>query len=667
MGEPTSISILYDDEALYLGFFMRESDPDSMMEALTSRDDYVTGDWIALLLDTWGEGTEAFSFEVSLANSRLDSRVSGGGWWDYSWDAVWSSATLRTDSGWSAEVEIPLSCLRFPDRSGEQPWTVNFQRVRGSRLQNGWLVLSDVRQMADLQSFLPLEGVSGIERSLGMEVRPYGAARGLRSGESGEWDRSLEAGLDVKLGVTSGLTADVTVNPDFGQVEADEAEMNLSHFELFLDEKRPFFLESESLFQMPFSIFYSRRVGSAAPNGEVIPILAGAKVSGTAGPGLRIGALSAVTGRVGEEGEPLTPAAAYTAARVSRRFDPYSYIGLSGVSREVWEQEGFEATWNRAGALDGAILVPGDHVVSGSLALSGNEGREEGLAASLELSRVRSRLGYYVGGSRVEEDFDVNATGYTTSTGYRSAWAGFHGTSRPSGGDISSIGYRTNLWLSRLDSGEMNGRSASVGGSIGFRGGTGFGANVSYSGETFDPYEGPEGRTYGDRLSFFAHFSTRFLRESSLWLGGGGGGYRSEGAYWSVDGSVSLRLMTRMEVGLEGESYVTRDAECYNWSEGEWDTRETEWWSGVLRLGYLFSPDLDLRLFSQYSRMSMDWSLSPESTSQELAANLLLSWRYMPGSMVYLLLESRCEGDGEGGLETPDAGIYGKVTWFLPV
>ncbi|MCD4700359.1 MAG: carbohydrate binding family 9 domain-containing protein, partial [Candidatus Aegiribacteria sp.] len=311
MTEETEIYILYDDRHIYFGFRMNDPDPSSMMDALTPRDEYVTGEWIAILLDTWGNGREATSFEVSLSNSQMDAKVSPYGNWDYSWDAVWESGTNSDLQGWSAEFAIPFSCLRFDQSNETQVWTVNFQRILGKTRENGWYILSEAQQMAQLETFAPINGIEGIHGSLGAEIRPYSSSRFFHTADLDEWETNLNAGLDVKLGITSGVAADLTVYPDFGQVEADAAEMNLSHFELFLDERRPFFLESQNTFEMPFNMFYSRRIGAVSPNGEVIPIIGGAKLSGSLGGGIHFGFLDAVTSRISEDSISLVPAANY--------------------------------------------------------------------------------------------------------------------------------------------------------------------------------------------------------------------------------------------------------------------------------------------------------------------------------------------------------------------
>jgi len=666
MTEETEISIVYDDGCIYFGFRMDDPDPSSMMEALTPRDDYVTGEWIAVLLDTWGDGREASSFEISLANSQMDSKISPGGNWDYSWDAVWQSGTCHTGEGWSAEIAIPFSCLRFDPSGGTQAWSVNFQRILGRTHENGWYVLSTSRQMAQLETFAPILGITGISRSLGAELRPYGSSRFLRDEAADAWDSDLDAGLDAKLGITSGIAADLTVHPDFGQVESDAAEMNLSHFELFLDERRPFFLESQSVFRMPFDMFYSRRIGAVAPNGEVIPILSGAKLSGSLGDGFRFGFLDAVTEAVSEDTATILPAANYAALRTVKEFGPFDYLGISAVSRDSWRQDGFEEEANRAFAVDGGLLVPGDHLVEAAAAGSMNTGRPDDGACLLSVSRVRSTLTYAAGWQYVGEDFDVNGTGFTTETGCWNGWAEVHDTVMPEE-TFSRVGFGSTVYYSERTGGEATGRGVSLEGSAALKNGAYLGLEVDHSGETFDPYEGPDGCWYGSRTGVHGYAGTNQFDDYYVSGNAGVGQYDHEGTFLNGGLTVRMKPHQALDLRVSGDWYTTEGTENYNWASAEWDTRSTDWRSLIVRAGYMFGPDLNLRLFSQYSRFAMDWGLTGETESAEITANLLMSWQYLPGSMFYLLVENGFAREEGGGFGDPDPGLYAKLTWFLPV
>jgi len=128
-----------------------------------------------------------------------------------------------------------------------------------------------------------------------------------------------------------------------------------------------------------------------------------------------------------------------------------------------------------------------------------------------------------------------------------------------------------------------------------------------------------------------------------------------------------VKPSSALEVRLSGNWYTTDDSRNYNWSEAAWDNRDTDWKSLILRANYIFNPDVNLRLFSQYSRFRMDYGLSAESESSEITANLLFTWQYLPGSMFYFLVENQFAEQEDGGFGAPDLGAYAKLTWYLPV
>ncbi|MBN1422998.1 carbohydrate binding family 9 domain-containing protein [Candidatus Fermentibacteria bacterium] len=666
MSEPTDIFALHDEQYLYFGFHMPDPDPSTMMDALTPRDSYVTGEWIAVLLDTYGDGRQATSFEVSLANSQMDSKLYPSGVWDYSWDAVWKSGTARVSNGWSAEMAIPFSCLRFDDTDSTVTWGVNFQRILSKNVENGWYVLTATRQMADLANFAPLNGLHGIQRALGAELRPYAAHRAFRHTALDSWDDGSEIGVDVKLGISTGVVADLTINPDFGQVEADAVEMNLSHFELFLGEKRPFFLEARNVFDMPFNMFYSRRVGSVAGNGEVIPIRGGAKLSGSFGSDWKFGFLDAVTGAVRSGADLAQPAANYGIFRTYRQFGSYGRLGVSCTSREMWEQEGRDRSFNRAAAVDGAVELNGRTVLSGAAARSWNSGRTDDGAYSIGLERLRGTFTYSLSGRHIGEDFDVNGTGFTTATGYRSGEGNAGLTLRPDR-IFSEVGFGVSSRYMEGTDGAVTARTASLNSQASLKSGANIGVDVSYRGNRFDPYEGPSGHSYGDAADVFVQAGSNPFNPFTAWAGVGGGQYEAGGSFANVMARARLRPSAALDLGVQGQYFTTSGSENYNWTLGDYDTRSTEWKSLIVRANYLFSPALNLRLFSQLSAFDRTFDMTGSSTGSEVRTNLLFSWQYLPGSMLYLLAETQFQSDESGQFHKPNLGVYAKVTWFLPV
>lgn len=309
----TEVRFLYDEGAVYVGARMYSA-PGGIRAPLTRRDSGIPADLIRVSFDTYLDRRTAYSFGVTAAGTRLDGyHPSDSEAQDPKFDPVWEARVARDSLGWTAEMRIPLSQLRFIARP-EQTWGVNVNRWIPAREEDLYWVMVPASQSGYASRFGDLVGLSGVHPVRRAELSPYVASgAALRSGvdpadpfTQGR-EASVRAGADVKVGLGSSLTLDATVNPDFGQVEADPAEVNLTQFETFFPERRPFFTEGSQLISGGGpGYFYSRRIG-AAPRGsasgdfvrrpEASTILGAAKLTGRLPSGLSLGVLGAVTDR----------------------------------------------------------------------------------------------------------------------------------------------------------------------------------------------------------------------------------------------------------------------------------------------------------------------------------------------------------------------------------
>jgi hypothetical protein len=325
--ERTEIRILYDDNAVYVAARMFDSRAGGISRRLSSRDDEPDADKISVFFDPMHDHLTGVAFQVSAAGVQQDSIVHNDTWTDRSWDAVWTAAVSADAEGWSAEIRIPLSQLRFQS-ADRQTWGFNFQRYIRRRNENDWLELVPKAENGLASRMAHISGFDGVQPRRHVELLPYTAARAevvepARPGDPfNDGARAFgSAGIDVKWGLTNAVTLDGTFNPDFGQVEVDPAVVNLTAFETFFQEKRPFFLEGAQIFgnfgqggatgnwgfnSSDPNIFYSRRIGRApqvAASGDFVDppgattILGAAKLSGKLRGGWSIGLLEAVTGR----------------------------------------------------------------------------------------------------------------------------------------------------------------------------------------------------------------------------------------------------------------------------------------------------------------------------------------------------------------------------------
>ncbi len=254
----TVVKFLYDDEALYVGAMMHDPSPDSIFTELSERDRENMADWFGIYIDCFNDYLNAFGFMVTAAGVQIDLRHSGGDS-DKSWDAVWESATMILDSGWTAEYRIPYSALRFP-RKPVQLWGLQaFRNITRYREESTWNFV-DLEEEGLNNQAGELHGIREISPPLRLSLVPYLSAYTQKNPGTDKWGYSYNYGLDLKVGLNESYTLDMTLIPDFGQVQSDDEIYNLSPFEVYYDERRPFFMEGTELFQKG-NVFYTRRVG----------------------------------------------------------------------------------------------------------------------------------------------------------------------------------------------------------------------------------------------------------------------------------------------------------------------------------------------------------------------------------------------------------------------
>lgn len=311
--EATEVRVLYDDDALYVGVRAHDDDPHGIRAVMGRRDDASASDWIEVGVDSLADRRTAFVFAVSAAGVERDYKIVDDDRVDDGWNAIWDAGAVIDDQGWTAELRIPLSQLRFAIEDRAR-WGLQVTRkVARTGEQSTWSPSprSDPRLVSRYGS---LDGLDQLRAPQVLEVVPYVVAGGDWMADADPALRSSlvarhAAGVDARLGLGHGLMLTAAIAPDFGQIEADPAQVNLTGSELFFPERRPFFLEAGELFSADVgegdTMFYSRRIG-AAPHGDggatavdadlpiETTILGAAKLSGTTAGGWSVGALDAV-------------------------------------------------------------------------------------------------------------------------------------------------------------------------------------------------------------------------------------------------------------------------------------------------------------------------------------------------------------------------------------
>ncbi len=305
--ETTYVRFVYDNSALYVGAFLEDTHPDQISKNLGKRDNFNLADYFGVYIDPYNDASKAYGFFVTAAGVQVD--VKSTTYKDYRWNAVWESAIEHTPNGWSIEMRIPYSALRF-SKAKNQKWGLNMERVlQRNREVSTWNYIDIDTEGANKQAGV-LTGIKDVKPPIRLAFIPYMSA--YVENESNENSYSIKGGMDIKYGINESFTLDMMLIPDFGQVKSDKERLNLSPFETYYGENREFFKEGMELFNRA-GIFYSRRIGddpvnaykaynvadSIGANVTEIPnstqLLNATKITGKTRKGLNIGILNAMS------------------------------------------------------------------------------------------------------------------------------------------------------------------------------------------------------------------------------------------------------------------------------------------------------------------------------------------------------------------------------------
>ncbi len=486
VSEATELRVAYDDDALYVAARLHDREPGRIARQLVRRDQSAEADSFTLQLDPHHDHLTGAAFAVSAAGVQSDTTIYNDSWTDNSWDAVWESAVKIDATGWAVEMRIPYSQLRFSG-SAQLTFGINAMRYIQRKKEEAWLVRVPKTESGMASRMGHLDGLDGVSPRRTVELVPYLVSRAeYVEPDAGDPFNDgarafASAGLDLKYRVSSSLSLDATINPDFGQVEVDPAVVNLTAFETFFEEKRPFFIEGANIFsnfgragannfwgfnRAEPMLFYSRRIGRS-PQGDAsgdfvekptaTTILGAAKLTGKTRNGWSLGALDAVTGREWAkavnglqrsetEVEPITN---YFVGRVEREFGRRAAVGALGtaVNRDLREPElrADLAAQSYVGGLDGHVFLDAkrDWVITGGLSgshLTGSTGAITRLqnqsqryfgrpdAAHVELDSAATSLNGWTGSVNLNRNagiHTVNAALWAVSPGFDSSDAGF--------------------------------------------------------------------------------------------------------------------------------------------------------------------------------------------------------------------------------------------------
>lgn len=415
---------------LYIGVICHDSDPDQIIVSDSRRDaDLSETDSFTVIIDSFLDRQNGFVFGTNPAGIEYDGQItkegsgnfgSGAGGFNLNWDTNWRVKTQLGDHGWSLEMAIPFTSLRY-GKQAVQKWGFNFQRnIRRINETSYWSALGRQYNLYRVSAAGTIGNIKvPVQRNL--KVTPYGLAQSI-DGNNIAADSTNEYGMDVKYSVTPSLTLDLTYNTDFAQVENDEFQINLDRFSLFLPEQRPFFLENAGQFAVgaprEIELFFSRRIGISA-NGQRIPIKGGARLSGKVGNSTNVGFLHM-------SAEALSDSASqndFTVARINREFRNRSSLGLLLVNRsgDGSLNDNPQNDYNRTYAIDGRLGIGKDGSLSGFFAKTQSPHLNGDDTAFLLRTDYNSQKWSYRGGiSNVGGNFNPEV-GFIKRSGYDKA------------------------------------------------------------------------------------------------------------------------------------------------------------------------------------------------------------------------------------------------------
>jgi hypothetical protein len=651
--EATEVKVAFTPSTLYIGIRALDSQPRQVVARAMQRDANVDeDDSVSIVLDTFDDRRNGYYFATNANGVRTDALISDeGDDFNIEWNGVWQVKARRTEEGWTAEMEIPFSTLRFSP--GKEAWGMNVRRlVRRKGEESTWAPLPLEADIFRMSLAGRLAGLAGMSPGLNLRVKPFtvaagkesaAAARQSRGGDGMETDNNT--GIDVKWGVGRGLSLDLTVNTDFAESEADEQKVNLSRFSLFLPERREFFLENAGIFEFgPRNVFtspvmqpfFSRRVGLTA-NGEAVPIEWGTRLTGRAGE-WSLGVLDAQTGapQAGDgEGDN------WGVLRIKRRVGERLSVGLLSTRHAADDHEnrvyGVDADFNPTARLKlRTFWAQSDDTMEGT-------GRTGGLGAVYRGPVWRWNLD----ATEIGERFDPEA-GFLLRRGVRRYTGSLTFVPRPEIPHIRNLYFegRSEVYTDldgRLDW-AWNGFDL-----FSFRTKSddvlGLYADVRYE-RLDEPFEIRPGivipaaeHRFGDLGVWFETNSSRAV-SSNAWI--------QKGSFYDGD-----RLSQGISLRLRPGSHFR--------SESTWEHQEVDLPGGAFdvnlvrqRLTLAVTPDLSTAAFVQFN-----------DTAELLSLNLRFNWIYRPGADIFLVLNQTWDATGLGQRTRRDRQAILKVTYLF--
>ena len=657
--EPTEIRILYDDEYLYIGVICTDSHPDRIVASEMRRDAPLEdNDYFEIYLDTYHDHRNATYFMTNPLGAQRDALISEEGSrinWD--WDGLWYSKTQRDEQGWTIEIAIPFYTLRF-EAAEKQTWGVNFGRhIARKREEAYWAPISrDLGYFGKykMSFFGNLTGLEGLKKGKRLHLMPYVIGGGIQEEEENSLSSSGDVGLDLKYRLTSNITADVTINTDFAQVEADLEQFNLTRFSLFFPEKRGFFLEGADLFYVgevfdPFEppgmrFFYSRTIG-LSEDGEEIPVMGGVRVTGKTR-SYSLGVLDMLTDRVSytvDDEDVHIERMNHAVFRLKKDFLEKSTIGAMVLSSDSLDS----SHYNRGAVFDINLAFGQSFRAVGFVGRTFSPNLEgKDWAGNLDLSYNDDFLSGRLLYADIGENFN-SEMGYVPRVDMRKFRSTFGIAPRPKILNLRQSFFFADLTYIENHSGQLESRSQSLGTFNIFQNGSilylGYVQSYEYLEDSFEITEDvfiPQGIHRFNYLAglFSSDRSRRFSIRGNTYLGEFYNGYLyrlNASGFFKFSKHLNIEFIydyNNFDLPVNGGKFSTNIA--------------------ATRIIYSFTPELYAKTYLQYN-----------DENNVFKSNFLIRWIYKPGANIYLIYNETREVGNQSYLQ--DRVVMIKMTFLF--
>jgi hypothetical protein len=657
--EPTFVQVAYTSSTLYIAVRAHAAEAEKIVAEEMQRDAFLfRDDSVILMFDTFNDDRNAYWFETNANGARTDALLTDEGRdFNTQWDAIWDVAARRTPEGWVAEIAIPFTTLRFDPE--KDTWGFNVRRlIRYKNEEAFWASIPLEANLFRVSMAGNLTGLQGIEPGLNLRLKPFGVGTATEANTpAGRFsDDDLEAGLDVKWGLTRTMTLDLTYNTDFAEVEVDDQIVNLSRFSVFFPEKREFFLENSGIFEFGFNPpgtpflkpFFSRQIG-IGPFGLVVPIDWGARLTGRQGP-WSVGLLDVQTDSLeflAPSGPGTLPEANWGVVRVKRNIGQRSTLGVIATNRE-----GEGGDFNRVYGLDANLNLTRRFNLSGFFTQSDDPGFQGGedWAAGARAAWQGPILGWGVDVMQIGDDYNPEA-GFLLRSGVRRYVPSFSYLPRPQGSRAVRnyiFGVRSDVVTDLDDDLKTLEISANL---FGIR------FNTEDQFVLFGDYT-------EDEVPFNFQIAPGVVIPAGTYeFGEGGVSFATNNSRpLSVNGLIVAgefyggdRVTSQATLGWRASRHLRTDT---TWVRNDVDLPGGEFTTNVIRqrIGVSITPNLSTNTFLQYNDLSETVSL-----------NLRFNWIYRPGADIFLVFNQNWNAPSFSDLSDRDRAVILKATYLLEI